>query len=157
MLKGKYKFLIIFLLFLLIDQLTKSYIRLNFYLGESLNISSFFNIVLVHNLGVAFGFLNDAGGWQKYFFITISSVASIFILGWFLKEPLKNQILLWALILILVGAVGNLIDRATLGYVIDFLDFHYQNYHWPAFNIADSSIFLGMILFIFDSLSRKDN
>jgi signal peptidase II len=149
----KIPFLVLIIL-LILDQITKMAMVNNFTLHESISITSFFNLTLVHNPGAAFGFLSDQSGWQRWFFTLISSIAIIFIAVWIFKLEAKNKILLWALVFILVGAIGNLIDRIIFGYVIDFLDFFYQAYHWPAFNIADSSIFIGIVLFIFDSIQE---
>jgi signal peptidase II len=149
----KIPFLILIVL-LILDQITKMAMVNNFALHESVSITSFFNLTLVHNQGAAFGFLSDQPGWQRWFFTLISSLAVIFISVWIFKLEAKNKILLWALVFILVGAIGNLMDRIIFGYVIDFLDFFYQAYHWPAFNIADSSIFIGIVLFILDSVQE---
>jgi signal peptidase II len=149
----KIPFLVLIIL-LILDQVTKMAMVNNFALHESISITSFFNLTLVHNPGAAFGFLSDQFGWQRWFFTLISSIAIIFISVWIFKLEAKNKILLWALVFILVGAIGNLIDRIIFGYVIDFLDFFYQAYHWPAFNVADSSIFIGIVLFIFDSIQE---
>ena len=150
----KFPFLILILLVAL-DQITKLAMEYNFYLYQGLEITSFFNLTLVHNHGAAFGFLSEQPGWQRWFFTMVSSIAVIFISTWIYKLEAKNKILLWALTLILVGAIGNLIDRVLFGYVIDFLDFYYQTYHWPAFNIADSSIFIGVIFFVIDSFKQQ--
>ena len=150
----KFPFLILILLVAL-DQITKIAMEYNFHLYQGLEVTSFFNLTLVHNHGAAFGFLSEQPGWQRWFFTMVSSIAVIFISTWIYKLEAKNKILLWALTLILVGAIGNLIDRVLFGYVIDFLDFYYQTYHWPAFNIADSSIFIGVIFFMIDSFKQQ--
>lgn len=137
----------------LLDQLTKITITQLFTYGESRPIWSFFNLVLVHNKGAAFSFLASQGGWQRYLFTAIGIGAAIFIV-FLLKRHAGQRLFCWALALILGGAVGNVIDRALYGHVIDFLDFHVAGWHWPAFNVADSTIFIGAGLFILDELRR---
>ncbi len=137
----------------LLDQLTKiTMMRLLAY-GQSDPVTSFFNLVMVYNKGAAFSFLSDQSGWQRYFFTGISVLASLFIL-WMLKRNSTQRLFCWALALILGGAVGNLIDRVAYGHVIDFLDFHIAGWHWPAFNVADSAITVGALLFVLDELRR---
>jgi signal peptidase II len=136
-----------------LDQLTKITITRLFTFGESLPVTSFFNLVLAYNKGAAFSFLAEQAGWQRYFFTGISIVATLFIL-YLLKRHTGRRLFCWALALILGGAIGNLIDRIIYGHVIDFLDFHVLNWHWPAFNVADSAICIGAILFVVDELRR---
>jgi signal peptidase II len=137
----------------LIDQLTKITITKLFMYGESLPVTSFFNLVLVHNQGAAFSFLANESGWQRYFFTVLGTVAAVFII-YLLKRNAGQRLFCWALTLILGGAVGNVIDRGMHGYVIDFLDIHFAGWHWPAFNVADSTICIGAILFVLDELRR---
>ncbi|HEV7617731.1 MAG TPA: signal peptidase II [Burkholderiaceae bacterium] len=136
-----------------LDQLTKITITRLFTFGESLPVTSFFNLVLAYNKGAAFSFLAEQAGWQRYFFTGISIAATLFIL-YLLKRHAGRRLFCWALALILGGAIGNLIDRIIYGHVIDFLDFHVLNWHWPAFNVADSAICIGAILFVVDELRR---
>lgn len=138
---------------ILLDQITKITIAKMFTYGESRPLTSFFNLVLVHNKGAAFSFLADQSGWQRYFFTAVGIAAAIFIV-YLLKRHAGERLFCWALALILGGALGNVIDRALYGHVIDFLDFHIGQWHWPAFNVADSAIFVGAALFIFDELRR---
>lgn len=138
---------------LLIDQITKVTVTHLFTYGESLPVTSFFNLVLVHNKGAAFSFLASESGWQRYFFTAIAVAAVIFIL-YLLKRHAGQRMFCWALALILGGALGNLIDRVLYGYVIDFLDFYVGKWHWPAFNVADMAIVGGAGLFILDELRR---
>lgn len=138
---------------LLLDQLTKITIAQIFKYGESHPVTSFFNLVLVYNKGAAFSFLANQGGWQRYFFTAIGIAAALFII-YLLKKHAGQRLFCWALALILGGAVGNVIDRIMYGHVIDFLDFHVNGWHWPAFNVADSAIFIGAALFIIDELRR---
>jgi signal peptidase II len=137
----------------LLDQLTKVTVTRLFSYGESYPVTSFFNLVLVHNPGAAFSFLADAGGWQRHFFSGIAVFAVLFIL-YLLKRHAEQKMFCWALALILGGAIGNLIDRVAYGYVIDFLDLHVAGWHWPAFNVADMAIVGGAALFILDELRR---
>ena len=136
----------------ILDQLTKSLIVREFYLGQRSEIMSFFNLVHVRNYGAAFSFLSDAGGWQRWFLTGVSGVASIVMIYWinFAKDEKVMEKL--SLMIILGGALGNFYDRLVLGYVIDFLDFHWSGIHFPAFNIADMAITIVAVLFIMDNL-----
>jgi signal peptidase II len=137
---------------ILLDQISKITITRTFVHGEEKPITSFFNLVLAYNPGAAFSFLSNQGGWQKYFFAAIAIGAVIFNL---LRKHAGQRMFCWALALIMGGALGNLIDRLAYGHVIDFLDFHLRGVgHFPAFNIADTAITIGAILFIFDELRR---
>lgn len=137
----------------LIDQITKVTITKLFTYGESLPVTSFFNLVLAYNKGAAFSFLASQSGWQRYFFTGIAIAAVIFII-YLLKRHAGQRLFCWALALILGGAIGNLIDRVLYGHVIDFLDFYVGKWHWPAFNVADMAIVGGAGLFIIDELRR---
>lgn len=138
---------------LLIDQLTKLTISTTFQYAEFKYITSFFNLVLVYNEGAAFSFLANSTGWQRYFFTLLGLVVAVFIV-YLLKKNTEKKRFCTALSLILGGAVGNVIDRVVHGHVIDFLDFHLNNAHWPAFNVADSAICVGAVLFVIDELCR---
>ena len=142
------KWFILVLLLVVIDQLTKLMVYDYLKLYESFEITSFLSISHVHNYGAAFSFLANEDGWQQYFLVTISSVASLVIVIWMVKTSQTQVFKLAALGLILSGAIGNLIDRAVLGFVIDFIDLHYQDFYWPVFNVADVVITLGVILLI---------
>jgi signal peptidase II len=139
---------------ILLDQISKITITRMFTHGEEKTITSFFNLVLAYNPGAAFSFLSNQGGWQRYFFAGIAIVAVGFII-YLLRKHAGQRMFCWALALIMGGALGNLIDRLMYGHVIDFLDFHLRGVgHFPAFNIADTGITVGAILFIFDELRR---
>ena len=138
---------------LLADQITKLWIIGSYQLGESHTITSFFNLVRVHNSGAAFSFLADASGWQRWFFTVLGIGAAILII-WMLKNHPGQRLFCLALACILGGAVGNVIDRVLYGYVVDFLDFHWLGMHFPAFNVADSAISLGAAGLILDELLR---
>jgi signal peptidase II len=141
------------LLILIADQFTKVLILGYYKLGDATYVTSFFNVVRVHNAGAAFSFLADAGGWQRWFFTGIGIAAAIFIV-WMLKSHPGQKLFSFALACILGGAIGNVIDRSLYGYVVDFLDFHYVGWHFPAFNIADSAISIGAFCLILDELLR---
>lgn len=135
------------------DQLTKLWISKLLAGGKFISLNSFLNLVLAYNKGAAFSFLASASGWQRYFFTGISVVAIVFIL-YFMRRNAGQKLFCWAFSLILGGAIGNLIDRIMYGHVIDFIDFYIGKWHWPAFNVADSAITIGAILFILDELRR---
>jgi signal peptidase II len=140
-------------LVLIADQFTKVLIVSTYQLGEGFAVSSFFNIVRVHNEGAAFSFLATAGGWQRWFFTGLGVVATLFMV-WMLKKHPGQKLFGFAIACILGGAVGNVIDRVLYGYVVDFLDFYYAGIHFPAFNIADSGITVGAALLILDEVLR---
>ncbi len=140
---------------LVLDQVSKIWIVSTLTLYGSIEILPFFNITHVHNPGAAFSFLSDAGGWQRWFFSIMALAVSVGIGIWLSRLKDNEWLLAIALSLILGGALGNLIDRLYYGYVIDFLDVYYQSYHWPAFNIADSAITLGVILMLTDSFKSE--
>jgi len=136
-----------------LDQLTKHWIVQAFSFGESLFVTPFFNLVLAYNTGAAFNLFATASGWQRAFFITIAVIAAVVIVHLLRKHPGKTLFNL-ALSLILGGALGNLWDRIQLGHVVDFLQFHYAGYYFPAFNVADSAITVGAALLILDSFRK---
>jgi signal peptidase II len=138
---------------ILVDQFTKVLILGYYHLGDSTYVTSFFNVVRAHNRGAAFSFLNDASGWQRWFFTAIGFVAAAVII-WMLRSHAGQKLFSFAMACILGGAIGNVIDRMAHGYVIDFLDFHWAGMHFPAFNVADSAITLGAICLILDELLR---
>lgn len=141
------------LIVLLLDQLTKITILKLFHYGESRPVTGFFNLVLVYNKGAAFSFLAAESGWQRHLFTVIGIAAAVYIV-YLLKKHAGQRMFCCALALILGGAVGNVIDRIAYGHVIDFLDVFVGNWHWPAFNIADSAICVGAVLFVLDELRR---
>ena len=138
---------------LLADQFTKVLIVGYYHLGDSTTVTSFFNIVRVHNSGAAFSFLAGASGWQRWFFTVLGFVAAAVII-WMLKSHPGQKLFSFAMACILGGAVGNVIDRLVHGYVVDFLDFHWRGMHFPAFNVADSAITVGAICLILDEFLR---
>ena len=148
------KWLALSALIVIVDQLTKYAVSRSFALYQSVEVTPFFNLVLVHNRGAAFSFLSDAGGWQRGFFIAIALVASVWI-TWLLRRHTRETLFCLALSLILGGALGNVIDRVLFGAVVDFLDFHALGYHWPAFNVADMGISIGAALLVWDAVKTK--
>ena len=139
---------------ILLDQFTKTLILGYFQLGDSRTVTSFFNVVRVHNTGAAFSFLAGAAGWQRWFFVGLGAAAAVFIV-WMLRGHGGQKLFSLALALILGGALGNLWDRIVLGHVTDFLLFHYAGWSWPAFNVADSAITVGAALLIVDSFRER--
>jgi len=121
------------------------------YLYESIALIPGFNLTYVRNTGAAFSFLSEAGGWQRWFFAVLAFTISIVLTVWLYRLKKHETLLAVALALVLGGAVGNLIDRLAYGYVIDFLDVYYQSWHWPAFNVADMAISLGVFLMLLES------
>lgn len=139
-----------------LDQWTKNIVVDSMELYQSIQVTGFLNWTYVHNYGAAFSFLSDSGGWQRWFFTVIALVVSGVII-WWLRQSTREQVLLpVAFSLILGGALGNVYDRLIYGYVIDFIDVYYQQWSWPAFNIADSAICLGAILLIVDMFKNKE-
>ncbi len=145
------------LICLLLDQVTKQWVVGSFDLYESLPIFPVFSLTYVQNPGAAFSFLADQDGWQRWFFTAIAAIASVVFIVWLAKTPKSDVLLSIAFALMLSGAMGNLIDRVLFGYVIDFLDFHWSGKRFPAFNVADSVIFIGAALMILDSFISDDN
>lgn len=145
------------LLVLVLDQASKAWIMALFQPYEVAPILPVFNLTLVFNEGAAFSFLSNAGGWQRWFFVGLTSLISLGILLWLLRLKASERLTGLALALILGGALGNLVDRLRLGRVTDFLDFHWQSWHWPAFNLADSAITLGVMLMLLVSFRPQPN
>ncbi|MBU1190824.1 MAG: lipoprotein signal peptidase [Gammaproteobacteria bacterium] len=143
-------------LIVVLDQVTKIWAETVLSAGGPIEVLSWFNFSLAYNRGAAFSFLAAAGGWQRYFFLGIGLIAVVIIVAWLRRLQAHEQMTALGLVSILGGAVGNLIDRALYGHVIDFIDWHYAGWHWPAFNIADSAILIGAVLVVLSGLrSRK--
>lgn len=136
-----------------LDLYTKNLVQKAFSYGEHLTVTSYFDLVRYHNEGAAFSFLANAGGWQKWFFTAITAVAVI-VITYLLIRHHTEKLFCTGLALVLGGAIGNLYDRLTLGYVVDFLYFHIDELYWPAFNVADSAICVGVALLVLDSFKR---
>ena len=141
------------LIILIADQFTKVLILGAYRLGDSTTITSFFNIVRAHNTGAAFSFLAAASGWQRWLFTAIGVGATVFIV-WMLRSHAGQKMFSFALACILGGAIGNVVDRLLHGYVVDFLQFHWAGWYFPAFNVADSAITIGAVCLLLDELLR---
>lgn len=139
-----------------IDLLTKSVIENVFDFREVKEVTSFFYLTLVYNSGAAFSFLAEAGGWQRWFFAAVAIGASVLLAAWIRKEANTKPYMAFAYAFILGGALGNLYDRIVLGHVVDFLVLHYNDFYWPAFNLADSAITLGVIIIFYDVFFGKE-
>ena len=133
------------------DQVTK-YFALLHLRGSDIAVTPFLKLSLAFNTGAAFSFLNDAGGWQNLFFVGVAFVVSVVILFMIRRLGANETQVAVALMLVLGGAVGNVIDRIRFGYVVDFIDVYYRAWHWPTFNIADSAITIGAVLLVLDAL-----
>lgn len=143
-------------LIVLADQYTKTLATQWLAYGQPQQVLPFLNWTLLHNTGAAFSFLSDAGGWQRWFFCGLSLVVSLVLAVWLVRLPRSAFWQALALAMIMGGALGNLWDRLVLGYVVDFIQVHYQHrYFFPAFNIADSAISVGAVLLILDSFLGK--
>jgi len=136
----------------LVDQATKHLAIAQLELYRPVEVLSWFNLTLAHNTGAAFSFLAGGSGWQRWFLSAVAVVIVVAMLVWLWRLPHRARLLPTALALVIGGALGNLIDRLRFGYVVDFIDWHYNDWHWPAFNIADSAIVLGVALLLLDSL-----
>jgi signal peptidase II len=141
------------LLVVVLDQLSKTLILGSFQLNDSRTLTSWFNLVRVHNSGAAFSFLAGASGWQRWFFVGLGTLASGFIV-WMLKKHPGQKLFCFAVTMIMGGAIGNVIDRLLHGHVVDFIQVHYGGWYFPAFNLADSAITLGAICLILDEILR---
>lgn len=142
-----FRFLISFII-VVADQITKIVADNVIEMYEQIVILPVFNFTLHYNRGAAFSFLDDAGGWQRYLFTAISAIVSVVLIVWLARLAKNERTMTWALALILGGAVGNLIDRAVYGHVIDFIQVHWGDSYFPSFNIADAAITVGTILLL---------
>lgn len=138
-------------LIIVLDQLTKVWLVSTLNPGQSIPLTPFFNLVHVYNPGAAFNFLSDAGGWQRWFFVALALAVSVW-LTLLIRRHAGERLLPLAAALILGGALGNVIDRIRFGAVVDFLDAHAAGWHWPAFNVADSAISIGVALLVWQQL-----
>lgn len=149
------KYLWLSLAIIIADQISKTVMVNWLDLYERVAVLPFFNLTLAHNTGAAFSFLAGAGGWQRWFFVALAVVISLVLVIWLKRLAQTAKLEAISLALIIGGAIGNVIDRLVYGYVIDFLDVYVGNYHWPAFNIADSAICVGAVLLIIDSFRKS--
>ncbi len=134
----------------LLDLWTKHLASQNLVLYRPVEVTSWFNLTLAHNDGAAFSLLADAGGWQRWFFSVVAVIIAGVLMVWLKRLPQHARLLPVGISLVLGGAAGNLVDRIRLGYVVDFIDIHYQGWHWPAFNLADSVIVIGVIVLLIE-------
>lgn len=134
-----------------LDQLSKQLVESSLMVYETTPLLPYFNLTLAYNEGAAFSFLSDQGGWQRWFFALVAAVVVVVLMVW-LSRLKHERLLAVSLSLVIGGALGNLVDRLFIGHVIDFLDFFYHSYHWPAFNVADIAITLGVVLMFVDAL-----
>lgn len=141
---------------LVLDQITKYLASSQLELYVPNKITGFFNFTLMHNEGVAFSILADQSGWQRYFIAVLASAIVVWLLYWLYQNSKSMKLQNAALVLVVGGALGNIWDRISLGYVVDFIELHYAGYFWPAFNVADSAIFLGAVLLIIDAFKNKE-
>jgi signal peptidase II len=147
----KFVYFGIAILSIAIDQLTKWMASTHLTLHEQNPVMPSFNLTLMHNYGAAFSFLSNAGGWQRWFFTIVAIAISIVLIVWIIRLKDNEKWLGVSLALVLGGAIGNLIDRLAYGYVVDFIQWYYDRFYWPAFNIADSSIFVGAAMLLVSS------
>lgn len=159
--RGLWFWVLVAIAIIVADQITKTLIVDAFQLGDARPVTSFFNIVRVHNTGAAFSFLAGASGWQRWFFVVLGIAFTAFCLWMLHRHGASQRLFAWALTLIMGGALGNVIDRLVHGHVVDFLDVHFDflaplfhGGHFPAFNVADMAITLGAVLLVLDELRR---
>jgi signal peptidase II len=146
------KWLLLSAMVVLVDQLTKSYISRHYGEFEFTTVLPILDITRMHNVGAAFSFLASASGWQRWLFIALAVGVSIAIVVWLFRMPQSKVLLAAGLSLVLGGAIGNVIDRIRLGYVVDFIHFHLDRAYFPAFNFADSAITVGAAFLLLDAL-----
>ena len=149
------KYLFITSLVIVFDQVSKWLMVSWLSLYETVVVMPYFNLTMAHNEGAAFSFLSEAGGWQRWLFIGLALIISVVLLVWLAKLKPTEKLEAISLSLILGGAIGNVIDRISYGYVIDFIDLYIGHNHWPVFNIADSAICIGAILLVADSFKSE--
>ncbi len=152
--QGSLRWLWLALVVVVVDQATKLVAEQLLVVYEPVAVLPFFNFFLTYNVGAAFSFLRDAGGWQRWLFAAVSTGVGVFIVLWLQRIPGNQKWLACALALVLGGAVGNLIDRLLRagGGVLDFIDIYYGAWHWPAFNIADSAISVGAVMLLWSAV-----
>lgn len=153
--KNSLMWLLLSLLILVLDQITKTWVSNHLSFNQPVNILPYFDLRLLHNTGAAWSILADQGGWQRWFLSGLAIIVSIVIMVWLTRLDSKQRWLACALALILGGALGNVMDRIIYGYVVDFIDIYYQQWHWPAFNIADIAISIGAIMLLIDAIIFK--
>ena len=145
------RWLMLSLFVLIADQATKQLVEANFLVFEQLPVLPFLNLTLVYNEGAAFSFLSDQGGWQRWLFSGLAAAVSVVLTVWLFQLRSGQKWTAAALSLLIGGALGNLVDRLVFGHVIDFIDVFYGRWHWPAFNVADSAIFVGVVMILLET------
>lgn len=154
--RGGFIWLLLSVLVIVLDQWTKQIAVQTLAFQVPTPVLPGFNWTLVHNYGGAFSFLSDHDGWQRWFFLIVASAVTLALVEWLRRTAARQWLLCLPLALLIGGAIGNLIDRVRLGYVIDFVDWYYGEWHWPAFNLADSGITLGIVMLIaYELFGRK--
>lgn len=139
----------------ILDQITKQLVESSFLVFEVMPLFPSVNLTLVYNEGAAFSFLSDQSGWQRWFFILIGLMVSLVLVIWINRLAVSQRLSAIALSLVVGGAIGNILDRLLLGHVVDFIDVYYREWHWPAFNVADSAISVGVILMLIDTVREE--
>ena len=150
--KQAFAWLLISAVIVVLDLWTKGLATDSLTLYRPVELTSWLNMTLAHNYGAAFSFLSDAGGWQRWLFTGLALVVTLVLIIWLFRLHAREKLTAAALSLVIGGAIGNLVDRITHGYVVDFIDVYYRQWHWPAFNLADSAITCGVILLLLDGL-----
>ncbi|MEQ6342336.1 MAG: signal peptidase II [Gammaproteobacteria bacterium] len=150
------KWLWVSLVVIVLDQATKFLASGTLILHDPVAVLPFFNLTLMHNTGAAFSFLHDASGWQRWFFTALAAIVSVVLVVWLRRLQPQEKWMAAALALVLGGAVGNLIDRVMYGYVVDFIQLYYEDWYYPAFNIADAAITVGAVMLVIDTLRSKE-
>ncbi|MCB1762333.1 MAG: signal peptidase II [Gammaproteobacteria bacterium] len=143
------------LVVVIIDQVSKQFVESSLLVFEQVPVLPFLNLTLAYNEGAAFSFLSDQAGWQRWFFIIVGLVVTLVLVVWMGRLRADQRLTATALSLVAGGALGNIIDRLLLGHVVDFIDLYYQDWHWPAFNIADSAITLGVVLMLAETVREE--
>lgn len=151
--------LVVAAVIVILDHVTKYLASENLTLYRPVPVTSWLNLTLAHNTGAAFSLFADASGWQRWFFIVVGVLVTLVLLVWLARQPPGARLLPATLALVIGGALGNLVDRIVHGYVVDFIDVYYAGWHWPAFNLADSAICVGVILLLVEGFlpSRKES
>lgn len=154
---SKLKWLWLAVLVLVLDLGTKALATTMLIYAKPVPVLPSFNLTLLHNTGAAFSFLANADGWQRWFFVALALVVSVVLVTWLRKLKANETWTAIAIVLILGGALGNVYDRAVHGYVVDFLHFYWQDWHFPAFNLADTAITIGAAMMILDLFRKPAN